>query len=498
MQFNRTDSTQKAEVEFADGSRSYRGALDYWDTAPRTGPNKVRRPISMPIWRALWSLVDFALWIIAASLTLSVIRLFNGGSSFEFIGVFILPIVVSLVASWVSGGYDRDSDFVSLRFASEFLIAGAIAAFVGAAAVALFSTYGQGTTTSRAFLFGSPMLASLLWLAARRYYWKLASPAYTDQRLVVIGSPEEATRVENALQLTERKHLVVQLSPEQATNGALVELLTEASDTPETSPNSPHDTIVMGPSASHALPQLSEFLVSLHSSTVPVYTWSAFWSQRIKTLDWGTDSPEWFFEQNFRLSQNSAYPHIKRLFDILVAGIGILVTLPIYLLTALLIRLDSPGAAIFKQARVGLRAKEFTIYKFRTMTQGAEKSRQTTSKNDSRITRLGNFLRKFRIDEIPQLWNVLKGDMSIVGPRPEWIHCVSNYEDKLPHYHLRHLVKPGITGWAQVNYPYGEGVEDARNKLSFDLYYVAHSSLLLDCSILLKTIYVLAGRVGGQ
>ena len=132
------------------------------------------------------------------------------------------------------------------------------------------------------------------------------------------------------------------------------------------------------------------------------------------------------------------------------------------------------------------------------MTEGSEAAGTTTASNDVRITRVGKYLRQTRIDEIPQLWNVLIGDMSIVGPRPEWSVCVRNYEDKIPCYHLRHLVKPGITGWAQVNYPYGADVDDARKKLAFDLFYLSNASPTLDFCIILKTVYVLFGRVGGR
>jgi len=153
---------------------------------------------------------------------------------------------------------------------------------------------------------------------------------------------------------------------------------------------------------------------------------------------------------------------------------------------------------VLSQPRAGFRGREFSICKFRTMRLHAERDGTTTAPGDGRITRLGHWLRRSRIDEIPQLFNVLRGDMSLVGPRPEWTLCVAEYEDKLPGYHLRHLAKPGLTGWAQVNYPYGEGIEDAACKLSFDLHYVTHASLVLDCSILLKTLYVVIGRIGGR
>ncbi len=161
---------------------------------------------------------------------------------------------------------------------------------------------------------------------------------------------------------------------------------------------------------------------------------------------------------------------------------------------------------IFKQARVGRDEQVFTLYKFRTMkvsgasNQGSAVSGQQavlseddiyTRANDPRISRFGRLLRKFRLDELPQLWNVLRGEISLIGPRAEWVECAQRYTKRIPFYHFRHLVKPGITGWAQVNYPYGESDEDAVEKLKFDLYYIRHYSLMLDAMIVLKTIHTM-------
>ena len=477
--------------------KSYRGALTEWKTADNAGSSN-RRVMPTFLWRTLWFLADLGVWALASGLSLALLMLISRSSVFPNWNVIAIPLGVLVFSIWMIGAYDRDSDFASLRFASEFLIAGVLATLVGAGASALFGAYGQGTQTSRFYLFATPMFSAIGSLTVRRIIWAISDHSTADDRIIVVGSPEEAKRLEATLALTNRPLRVVTIPAEQAAEGGLESLLRTPLLGTESTDTSGRDTIIIAPSAAQQLSALSPFLVALHASSVPVYTWSAYWSQRVKTLDPGIDSPEWFFEKDFRLSESSAFSHLKRLSDLIFATIAFTLCLPILVLTIIAIRLDSPGAAIFKQKRVGLRGKEFTIYKFRTMTLNSELAGETTTKNDTRITRLGSFLRKVRIDEIPQLINVIKGDMSIVGPRPEWTVCVENYEDKLPGYHLRHLVKPGITGWAQVNYPYGEGVEDARNKLSFDLFYVAHSSFILDCSIVLKTIYVLIGRIGGR
>jgi exopolysaccharide biosynthesis polyprenyl glycosylphosphotransferase len=481
--------------------RSFRGALDTWQPDLTSHP-RGRKSLPTSAWRLVWLLLDSILWVAAAGLSLGLLFLFSRSSEFPNASVILIPYGMTLLAAWLVGAYDRDTDFASLRFASEILIVGLLSAVISAGLVALFGSYGRGVQASRFFLFATPLFATVGTLLLRRLWWAHVDHGYADLRIIVVGEKTEAARLEHALRLTDRPLHVVSLDPAQATDGGLESLLRA----PLLNPDNPdsvaalfgRDTIVIAPSAVQAVQTLSPFLVGLHASTVPVYTWSAFWSQRVKTLDWGSNTADWFFEKDFRLAQRSLFSHLKRLSDFLIGCVALLLASPIILITALMIRIDSRGPAIFTQKRVGLRGKEFTIYKFRTMTLHAERSGTTTTKGDARITRLGNFLRKFRLDEIPQLINVIKGDMSLVGPRPEWTVCVQNYEHQLPCYHLRHLVKPGITGWAQVNYPYGEGVEDARNKLSFDLYYVAHSSFILDCSIVLKTLYVLLGRIGGR
>ena len=195
----------------------------------------------------------------------------------------------------------------------------------------------------------------------------------------------------------------------------------------------------------------------------------------------------------FQLARVSPYHYLKRLCDIVLAAALLLFFLPLFPLIILSIWLGAGRPAFFRQARVGREGQRFVAYKFRTMANGHGPNDDIyTREGDSRVTRVGRWLRKWRLDELPQLWNVVKGDMSLIGPRAEWEKCVERYEKKIPFYHFRHLVKPGITGWAQVNYPYGESDEDAIQKLQYDLYYIRHYSLRLDTMILLKTIHTMA------
>ncbi len=170
---------------------------------------------------------------------------------------------------------------------------------------------------------------------------------------------------------------------------------------------------------------------------------------------------------------------------------------PIAVVTAVLIKLDSPGPVLYSQERVGKNGRPFTVYKFRSMRTDAEKDGPVwaSKAGDARTTRVGRVIRKIRVDEIPQFWNILRGDMNFVGPRPERPHFVKQLAEEIPFYEQRHLIPPGLTGWAQIKYPYGASVEDARQKLQYDLYYIKNQSLLLDAVILFETVKtILFGR----
>ena len=181
---------------------------------------------------------------------------------------------------------------------------------------------------------------------------------------------------------------------------------------------------------------------------------------------------------------------MKRTVDVICSLLLLLLLWPIMLLTAVAVRFESRGPVLFRQTRVGRDGRVFTLMKFRSMRMDAEQQTGPvwTAEDDPRVTRVGRFIRKTRLDELPQLFNVLAGSMSLVGPRPERRHFVDDLSEQIPYYHLRHIVKPGITGWAQINYPYGSSVEDALHKLQFDLFYVKNHSVLFDLSVLFSTI----------
>ncbi|HYX15304.1 MAG TPA: exopolysaccharide biosynthesis polyprenyl glycosylphosphotransferase, partial [Nostoc sp.] len=197
------------------------------------------------------------------------------------------------------------------------------------------------------------------------------------------------------------------------------------------------------------------------------------------------------FSDGFNLMPGYFSMKLKRVVDLILILFLLVLVAPLLLLVALVIRLDSPGPVLYSQQRSGLYGKPFRVYKFRSMYQDAEKlGAQWASQRDPRITRVGYWLRLLRIDELPQIWNVLQGEMSLIGPRPERPEFDVKLKEAIPYYEVRYLVKPGITGWAQVMYPYGASIEDAYEKLSYDLYYIKNYSIWLDLAIAFKTIRV--------
>lgn len=237
-------------------------------------------------------------------------------------------------------------------------------------------------------------------------------------------------------------------------------------------------------------------LYKLFPLGINFYQLSNFWEQIEETIPVYAANETWFL-QNMSTGTNAVYQPIKRFFDLLSAVILLPPILVLSAFTAVLVKLSSPGPAIFKQTRVGLGNQCFTIFKFRSMRVDAEENgAQWAEENDPRITPVGNFIRKVRLDELPQLINVFKGEMSFIGPRPERPEFEQELLKEIPHYNLRHLVKPGLTGWAQVKYRYGSSVEDSAVKLMYDLYYVKELSVVLDIKIVLKTILTILTKSG--
>ncbi|MDC0948346.1 sugar transferase [Gammaproteobacteria bacterium] len=252
---------------------------------------------------------------------------------------------------------------------------------------------------------------------------------------------------------------------------------------------------------SHGSPVKSRFatvFVDWRFEGTPTFSVTEFYERYFGKEPLDELSEGWFLEATgFVLADTNLYVRLKRVADVLLASFLLVVFSPLMLLVALVVRLDSPGAVLYRQLRIGQGGRRFEVVKFRTMRRDAERDgARWAQTNDARITRCGRWLRRTRLDELPQLVNVLSGQMSLIGPRPERPEFVDHLNEQIPFYNLRHSVRPGISGWAQVSYPYGQTVDDARQKLQYDLYYIKHYSPLLDLLIVFRTLRTVLSASG--
>lgn len=255
------------------------------------------------------------------------------------------------------------------------------------------------------------------------------------------------------------------------------------------------DAVVADLHAPNLSKEWQKFLAHCTLSHIPVYNIRQVeesLSGRIRILH--------MYENNLgSLLPSDAYMLLKRLFESILIALSAPVVVPVMLITALIIRLESEGPVIFKQQRVGLSGREFTIYKFRSMSKDSEKEgAKFATQNDMRVTGFGKFIRKTRVDELPQFWNVLRGDMSLIGPRPEQKKFVEEFEDNIPFYSYRHVVRPGITGWAQVTHGYAADADETRVKIEHDFYYIKNISFGLDIFIVFKTVKTMLTGFGAR
>ncbi|WP_176591417.1 TIGR03013 family XrtA/PEP-CTERM system glycosyltransferase [Sphingobium sp. EM0848] len=344
-------------------------------------------------------------------------------------------------------------------------------------------------------------LAIALLLAIRLLLGSMLGGEAFKRRLVVLGAGNRANRIRDIEQRKGSGFLVVgyiamndgaQVIPEAINRSAIYNLADFVVRLGAS------EVVLALEERRNALPLAD--LLRIKTTGVHVNEISTFLERETGRIDLDSVNPSWLifsdgFSAGRRLSSIA-----KRLFDIAASLILLLLTGPVILLAAILVKLDSKGPAFYRQQRVGLYGEEFWIVKLRTMRQDAEVSGQAVwaEKDDPRITRLGYWLRKLRIDELPQTWTVLKGEMSFVGPRPERRQFVEDLEQHLRYYAERHMVKPGITGWAQINYPYGASIEDARHKLEYDLYYAKNYTPFLDLLILIQTLRVILWPEGAR
>ena len=345
--------------------------------------------------------------------------------------------------------------------------------------------------------------SSFLGLLGSRYlYFRYADQSFLKRRALVLGAGERALKIErlmaagkldgiNILGFVHISREPVEISSGKVLgNCALLSTLVDNHDIDE--------IIVAIDDRRKAFP--TEQLLDIKMGGIEVVEDIAFWEKQTGKIEIDSLHPSHLiFADGY--AQTVVKPVSKRVFDILVSSTILILALPIMIITALAIWLESKcrGSIFYLQTRVGAGGRDFSIMKFRSMTENAETDgAQWAVENDPRVTKVGRFIRKTRIDELPQLINVLRGNMSFVGPRPERPEFVDELSKKIPYYSLRHGMKPGITGWAQVMFPYGASEEDARQKLQYDLYYMKNYTVFLDLMIIFQTLQVVIWQKGGR
>jgi sugar transferase (PEP-CTERM system associated) len=352
-----------------------------------------------------------------------------------------------------------------------------------------------------------PLRATLIWLGCisvtRGTFLITWGRGLFKRRIAVLGNGAQAARIARLVERGENRHFVpvsfIRLPGERgrASHNAV--------DCPQGGPEALAELgvrtgareIVVAPDDRRGLPV--QQLLHCKLAGIRVIEFLDFWERETRSIDLEALRPSWlFYSDGFRCGVVDEL--LKRAFDIVVSLALLALVAPLLVVVALLVKLDSRGPVLYRQERVGYRGRHFTILKFRSMRADAERDTgpQWAARGDPRVTRVGAVIRKLRIDELPQILNVLRGDMSFVGPRPERPFFVANLAAVIPYYNERHWVRPGITGWAQVNYPYGASIEDARHKLCYDLYYVKNRSIFLDFLILLQTARVVFWNYGAR
>jgi sugar transferase (PEP-CTERM system associated) len=422
---------------------------------------------------------------------------------------FSAGLAVAAVTAMVSVGLYGPQSFVDFRLLLSKI---AVASVVVLTLIYISATYwreGLGyLPDDRSF----PLKATLIWLVCvsvtRGTFSVTLGRGLLKRRVLVLGNGAQAARIAKLVETGENEHFVP-----ISFIGVPSERPGRRSDTVDRSVSEPatlsDDTltdmvyrlgaseIVVAADDRRGIPVRQ--LLHCKLAGIKVIDFLDFWERETRTVDLEALRPSWlFYSDGFRCGPLDEF--LKRAFDIVVSLGLLLLTLPLLAVTACLIKLESPGPIFYHQDRVGLRGLVFTILKFRSMRVDAETDGRPrwASERDPRVTRIGAIIRKLRVDELAQILNVLRGDMSFIGPRPERPFFVAELTQSIPYYSERHWVRPGITGWAQVNYPYGASTEDAWIKLTYDLYYVKNRSIFLDLMILLQTARVIFWNYGAR
>ncbi|NIJ16173.1 TIGR03013 family XrtA/PEP-CTERM system glycosyltransferase [Sphingobium vermicomposti] len=448
----------------------------------------------------LLGLLDFILLLCAAEAGW-IIRARQIGMDVDHIATRIGPLLsfaLAIQTGMIAVGVYGTEALQSIRFALARLL---VAISLGVIFLSVMHFALPDLTLWRSNSLYAMSLSIALLLAVRLLLGSMLGGEAFKRRLVVLGAGDRANRIRELEQRKGSGFLIVgyiamndgpQVIQEAINRSAIYNLADFVVRL------SASEVVLALEERRNALPLAD--LLRIKTTGVHVNEISTFLERETGRVDLDSVNPSWLIFSDGFSSGRRLSTIAKRLFDILASSLLLLLTGPIILLAAILVKLDSKGPAFYRQQRVGLFGEEFWIVKLRTMRQDAEVSGQAVwaEKDDPRITRLGYWLRKLRIDELPQTWTVLKGEMSFVGPRPERRQFVDDLEQHLRYYAERHMVKPGITGWAQINYPYGASIEDARHKLEYDLYYAKNYTPFLDFLILIQTLRVVLWPEGAR
>jgi len=481
-----------------------------WDERRAGGEEQgAKRKISEHDWAAglFYAACDVVCWIVLYGFVGYVRRDAFYTGPFEFVLVDLITVAVIMQALYIIGGYNRNTETRSLTYTAEHILAVTCAAAISALIIYTAAAYQESMKPSRAVLLISFALFLPISLIYRRIIRRSVAASAAQRAFLVIGSGPVAARFYEVYKESPNQQRLEFVDDDPTHVGSTIagenSPIVEGDLTSKLAQlDQRYSGVILAKDADALSPKLLEQLVRTQFQRTRVYTLESFYEAHWRHVPMHMIDPFWPLQMGFQLSRSSPYHYLKRLFGVIASGVLLVICSPLFALITVAIWLTNGRPAFFGQRRIGQYGQPFTAYKFRTMkaevtdhTSHVTEDDIYTRENDSRVTRLGRLLRKLRLDELPQLWNVFKGDMALIGPRAEWFKCVDRYEKKIPFYHFRHLVKPGITGWAQVNYPYGESEEDALKKLQYDLYYIRHYSLKLDAMIVLKTIHtILFGR----
>lgn len=412
--------------------------------------------------------------VLYLSLFLTLFFGFWGGFDFSLVNSHIIPFSIIyflwLLIFYISGFYDLHVVKTRISFYSKTATALGIGLVLG---MMFFYTVPLFGITPKTNLFLNILIFGLLFLGWRKLFYSLFSIHFSSRTGIVGGGPKVE---ELKKEISDRPYLGHKIIPINLQEDFVSQIQEKDIDT------------IIFTERFESDPRLLKALYVSLPTKVNFLDFATAYELATEKIPVTHVSQAWFLE-NLREGEKMLYDKTKRVIDFFGALLILIFTSPLWPFIALGIKSEDRGPVFYTQNRTGKDKRHFTLYKFRSMKVGAEKEKAVwAEKDDPRVTWIGKILRNIHFDELPQMINVIKGDISLVGPRPERPEFISKLEEEIPYYHLRHIIKPGFTGWAQIKFRYGRSVMDSKEKLEYDLYYIKHRNLLLDLGILLKTL----------